>query len=459
MLIQSINPLNGELAYSYASFSKEEIDEKLEKSDATFELWSRTTFEERKELVLAIAHVLQHKKKYLARVMAEEMGKLFKDGIAEIEKCVSLCEYYAEYSESFLADEVVETEASKSYYCYRPLGALLAIMPWNFPFWQVFRCAIPTIMAGNTVLLRHSSLVPECAMLIEKIFHEAGAPDGLFQTLLVEDEWVEKCIAHPAVKAVSFTGSTRVGKIIASISGKYLKRTVLELGGSDPYIILEDADISHAVKTCVASRIVNSGQSCIAAKRFIVVQKVYDEFLNKFIEEMGRLSIGSPTADRTDIGPLASIGHRENLHDQVQESIALGAKVLLGGHRPNNAGAYYAPTILVDVAPGMPAFDEELFGPVAAIIKAEDEVDAIMLANQSSYGLGAAIFSRDIDYAETVGRELIDVGAVFINEAVRSDVRLPFGGVKQSGYGRELSKLGIREFCNIKTVYIANSAK
>ncbi len=455
MLIQSINPLTGDVAYTHEAFSEEKLEEVLDISEKAFELWSRSSFPERSALINRVADVLEKDKKHLARVMAEEIGKLYRDGVAEIEKCIWLCRYFAEHAESYLADKIVETEARKSYYCYRPLGAVLAVMPWNYPFWQVFRCAVPAIMAGNTVLLRHSLLVPECAVEIENIFLKADAPQGVFQTLLVEDSLTEYCIAHPSVQAVTFTGSTRIGRMIASWSGKYLKRTVLELGGSDPYIVLRDANISHAVQTCINARIVNSGQSCIAAKRFIVVEKIYDEFVRKFIEKMSHLSLGSPLADRTDIGPLASIRHRDRLHQQVKDSIELGAKIRLGGYKANNPGAYYSATVLTEVRPGMPAFDEELFGPVAAVIKAEDEVDAIMLANQSSYGLGAAIFSEDTEYAEKIGRELVESGMVFINEAVRSDPRLPFGGVKHSGYGRELSKEGIRSFCNVKTILIS----
>ncbi|HUH75407.1 MAG TPA: NAD-dependent succinate-semialdehyde dehydrogenase [Chitinophagales bacterium] len=455
MSIQSINPATGFEAYSFPSLNEEELEEYLNVSKRSFEIWSRTSFSERSELILNVAQILEKKKSHLARLMAEEMGKLYASGIAEIEKCIYLCRYFADKAEDMLQDTLVSTEARKSYISYRPLGIVLTVMPWNFPFWQVLRCAIPAIIAGNTVLLKHSSLVPACALEIEKIFKEANAPVGVFKTLLIHSDQTEKCIAHDAVSAVSFTGSTEAGKIIASLAGKYLKKCVLELGGSDPYIVLKDADISQAVKICVKSRITNSGQSCIAAKRFIIDHTIYDVFLKKFVEEMDKLVMGFPMAEPTNIGPMASLKLRDELHTQVLESVKLGAKIELGGKIPHNAGAFYSPTVLSNVQPGMPAFNEELFGPVAALIKAEDEVDAIMLANDSVFGLGAAIFSRDIEYAEKVGKELIEAGSVFINEAVRSDPRLPFGGIKMSGFGRELSSFGIKEFCNIKTVYVA----
>jgi succinate-semialdehyde dehydrogenase/glutarate-semialdehyde dehydrogenase len=455
MFIQSINPATGFEAYSFQSLNDEDLEEFLNVSKRSFEIWSRSSFDERSDLILNVAQLLEKKKSHLARLMAEEMGKLYASGIAEIEKCIFLCRYFAEHSESMLQDTLVETEARKSYIAYRPLGTVLAVMPWNFPFWQVLRCAIPAILAGNTVLLKHSSLVPACAVEIEKIFKEANAPAGVFKTLLIHNDQTEKCIAHDSVSAVSFTGSTEAGKVIASLSGKYLKKCVLELGGSDPYIVLKDADISHAVKICVQARITNSGQSCIAAKRFIIDQNIYDVFAKKFVEEMNKLVMGFPMAEPTNIGPLASMKLRDQLHAQVKESVKMGAKIETGGMIPPNSGAFYPPTVLSNVQPGMPAFNEELFGPVAALIKAEDEVDAIMLANDSVFGLGAAIFSRDIDYAENIGKELVEAGSIFINEAVHSDPRLPFGGIKMSGFGRELSSFGIKEFCNIKTIYVS----
>lgn len=455
MLIKSINPATGFESYSFNTVNSEELNELINISGRTFEVWSRSGFEERGELVYRIAQILEKKKIHLARLMAEEMGKLYSSGIAEIEKCARLCHYYAEHAEEMLQDESISTEAKKSYISYKPLGVVLVIMPWNFPFWQVIRCAIPAIMAGNTVVLKHSSLVPACAVEIEKIFKEADAPAGVFKTLLIHNTQVEDCVAHPYISAVSFTGSTDAGREIAALAGQYLKKSVLELGGSDPYIILNDADIPHAVKECVQSRILNTGQSCISAKRFIIEKGIYDIFQKKFIEEMSKLIMGFPMAEPTHLGPMASLELRDQLHQQVMKSVSLGAKIELGGFKPPNSGAFYPPTILSNVQPGMPAFDEELFGPVAALVKAEDEVDAIMLANDSSFGLGAAIFSRDLEYAEKVANGLIDAGVVFVNEMVKSDPRLPFGGIKMSGYGREMSKIGIREFCNVKTIYIA----
>lgn len=455
MLIKSINPATGFESYSFNSISSEELFEEINISGRTFDVWSRSSFEERSELAYRVAQILEKKKVHLARLMAEEMGKIYSSGIAEIEKCARLCQFYAEHAEGMLQDEEIATEAKKSYVTYKPLGVILAVMPWNFPFWQVIRCAIPAIMAGNTVVLKHSSLVPACAVEIEKIFREADAPAGVFKTLMIPSAQVEECIAHPYVTAVSFTGSTEAGRKVAALAGQYLKKSVLELGGSDPYIILNDADIPLAVKECVNSRILNTGQSCISAKRFIIVKEVYDTFQKKFIEEMGKLIMGFPMAEPTHLGPMASLELRDELHQQVLKSVSMGAKIELGGFKPANSGAFYPPTVLSNVQPGMPAFDEELFGPVAALVKAEDEVDAIMLANDSSFGLGAAIFSRDIEYAERVANGLIDAGSVFVNEMVKSDPRLPFGGIKMSGYGREMSKAGIREFCNVKTIYVA----
>lgn len=455
MKIESVNPATGELAFSYPALSNEVLQESLEVSGRIFEWWSRSSFKERSELLLRVAQILEDKKVFYARLMAEEMGKLYTAGIAEIEKCAWVCRYYATEAEAMLKDEWVPTGARKSYISYRPLGSVLAVMPWNFPFWQVFRFAAPAIMAGNTILLKHASNVPACAVEIEKIFRDAGAMGGVFQTLLISSREVEQCIAHPAVKAVTLTGSTDAGRKVAALCGKYLKKCVLELGGSDPYIILHDADLAVAVKSCVSARLVNAGQSCVAAKRFIIDKQIYDEFRQRFMEEMRKIVLGFPMAERTQLGPMASVALRDELHEQVQRSVAMGAQLDVGGYIPQGMGAFYPATVLSNVQPGMPAFDEELFGPVAALISAQDEADAIMLANDSSFGLGAAIFSRDTEYAEKVGRELLDCGMVFINESVRSDPRLPFGGIKDSGYGRELSHFGIREFTNIKTMYVA----
>lgn len=455
MKIQSVNPATGAPAFSYDALPDDLLQESLEVSGRTFEWWSRSSFQERSKLLLNVADILEEKKTFYARLMAEEMGKLQAAGIAEIEKCVAVCRYYAQHAPEMLKDEQVATEARKSFISYRPLGSILAVMPWNFPFWQVFRFAAPALMAGNTILLKHASNVPACAVEIEKAFRDAGSMGGLVQTLLIPASKVEACIAHSAVKAVTFTGSTEAGRMVAALAGQHLKKCVLELGGSDPYIILHDADIQSAVKTCVAARLVNAGQSCVAAKRFIIDAQVYDQFRQRFIDEMQKIILGFPMAERTQLGPMASVSLRDELHQQVLKSIEMGAVLETGGNIPPNPGAFYPATVLSDVKKGMPAFDEELFGPVAALIKAKDEADAIMLANDSEFGLGAAIFSRDIEYAEEVGKELIDAGMVFVNDYVRSDPRLPFGGLKKSGYGRELSYFGIREFCNIKTVFVS----
>ena len=455
MKIESINPATGFPAFSYDALTDDVLMESLAVSGRAFDWWSRTSFQERSELLNRVADILESKKTYFARLMAEEMGKLYASGIAEIEKCAWVCRHFASHGEALLQSETIATEARKSYVSFKPLGAILAVMPWNFPFWQVFRFAAPAIMAGNTILLKHASNVPACAVEIEKIFRDAGAISGLFQTLLIHTSKVETCLSHPVVKAVTLTGSTEAGREIGAMAGHYLKKCVLELGGSDAYIILKDADLPFAVKTCVQSRLINSGQSCVSAKRFIVDAAVYDVFRKRFTDEMNKVILGFPMADRTELGPLASIQQRDRLHDQVLRSVKMGAVLETGGQIPPSNGAFYPATVLSNVKKGMPAFDEELFGPVAAIIKAEDEADAIMLANDSVFGLGAAIFSRDIEYAEEVGRELLDVGMVFINEMVKSDPRLPFGGIKESGFGRELSSWGIREFTNIKTVYIA----
>jgi succinate-semialdehyde dehydrogenase/glutarate-semialdehyde dehydrogenase len=382
------------------------------------------------------------------------MGKILKEGRAEAEKCAWVCDYYAENAEGFLLDEVIKTDAAKSFVACRPLGVVLAVMPWNFPFWQVFRFAAPAIMAGNVGLLKHASNVPGCALAIENVFRKAGFPSGVFQTLLVGGPRVDSIIENPLVKAVTLTGSTPAGRAVAAKSGAMLKKTVLELGGSDPYVVLPDADIDAAVSTCVTSRLINAGQSCIAAKRFVVVDAVYDDFLERFVDEMSGKRVGDPRDPEADIGPQARHDLRNELHAQVQKSIDTGARRLLGGEIPNGEGAYYPPTILADVLPGMPAYDEELFGPVASVIRAADEADAIRIANDSAFGLGAAVFSGDPSRAERIARDEIEAGCCFVNEFVRSDPRLPFGGIKESGYGRELSHHGIREFVNVKTVYV-----
>ena len=399
------------------------------------------------------AAILRERKPDLAQLMAAEMGKPLKQGTAEVEKCAWVCDYYAASAEAHLAPEVVKTEAARSYVAFEPLGVVLAIMPWNFPFWQVFRFAAPSLMAGNVGVLKHASNVPGCALAIQEIFLQAGFPEGAFRTLLIGSEHVKGLIENPHVRAVTLTGSTPAGKAVAAQAGGVLKKTVLELGGSDAYLVLEDADLETAAETCVNSRLINAGQSCIAAKRFIVVEPVFDAFTARFVALMRGKKMGDPLADGTDLGPQARHDLRDGLHKQVLASIEQGATLLLGGTIPPGAGAYYPPTVLTDVKPGMPAYEEELFGPVAALLRAKDEADAVRIANDSVFGLGAAVFTRDTARGERVARA-IEAGATFVNSLVASDPRLPFGGIKESGYGRELGVFGIREFVNVKTVYV-----
>ena len=385
--------------------------------------------------------------------MALEMGKPLKQGVAEAEKCAFGCDYYADAAEAHLAPEIIKTDASKSYVAFEPLGVILAVMPWNFPLWQVYRFAAPALMAGNVGVLKHASNVPGCALIIEEIFAQAGFPSGTFRTLLIGSAQVKAVIEHPLVRAVTLTGSTPAGKAVAAQAGAVVKKTVLELGGSDPYIVLEDADLDHAVQTCVASRLINSGQSCVNAKRFIIVEPLLQAFTERLVALMKTKKMGDPLADGTDVGPQARADLRDELHRQVRESVAKGATVLLGGEIPSGKGSYYPPTVLANVKPGMPAYHEELFGPVASIIKAKDEQDAVRIANDSIFGLGAAVFTKDLARGERLARNL-DAGCTFVNALVASDPRLPFGGIKESGYGRELGSYGIKEFVNMKMVYI-----
>lgn len=382
------------------------------------------------------------------------MGKPLKQGIAEIEKCASVCDYYAENAQKFLQQETVKTDASKSYISFQPLGVILAVMPWNFPFWQVFRFLAPALMAGNCGVLKHASNVPGCAIAIEDIIKEAGFPTHVFQTLLIESSAVSRVIENPFIKAVTLTGSIPAGQKVAQKAASLLKKTVLELGGSDAYLILEDADLELTAETCVNSRLINSGQSCIAAKRFIVLKEIEENFIRLFKEKMAAKVMGDPLDEKTQIGPQARVDLRDQLHEQVLKSISQGAKCILGGKIPEGNHAFYPPTILTNVKKGMPAYDEELFGPVASIISAEDEKEAIFIANDTVFGLGAAVFSTDIARAENIAEKKIQAGSCFVNALVKSDPRLPFGGINQSGYGRELSPYGIKEFVNIKTVYV-----
>lgn len=454
MKITAINPASNEKLKVYDAYSDEKAGEKIQQTHNAWLQWRTSSHSERSRLLTAMAKVLQQRKTELAKLITAEMGKPLKQGITEIEKCAAVCDYYAANAESFLKEQLIETDASKSYVTFQPIGVVLAVMPWNFPFWQVFRFLAPALAAGNCGVLKHASNVPGCALVIEDIVKEAGFPPHVFQTLLISNTQVEKVIENEYIKAVTLTGSNAAGEKVAQKAGSLIKKTVLELGGSDAYIVLADADLEKAAEICVNSRLINNGQSCIAAKRFIVEQPVEAEFTRLFLQKMSAKKMGDPLLDDTDIGPQARTDLRNELHKQVQASIGKGAKCILGGEIPQGPGAYYPATILTHVKPGMPAFDEELFGPVAAIISAANEEEAISLANQSNFGLGGAVFTQDIKRGELIAATKLEAGSCFVNAGVKSDPRLPFGGIKQSGYGRELGLFGIHEFVNIKTVFI-----
>ncbi len=462
MPIRSINPATEEVVKTFPEMTEGEVDHALQKAQEAFKKWQEVSIYERAALVKKVAEVLREHKNEYSRLQTLEMGKPIAQGPSGLEKCAWACEVAGEMGPEWLKQEMVTTEAQKSYVRFDPLGVILAVMPWNFPFWQFFRFGAGALVAGNAIILKHASNVPQCALAIQDIFAKAGAPEGLVQTLLVGSDTVDSLIADPRIAAVTLTGSTSAGEKVASTAGRYLKKCVLELGGSDPFIVLSDADIEKAAQVAVQARTINSGQSCIAAKRFIVVKDVAEEFTNRFVQAMSALVVGDPMDEKTQIGPLARKDLVDELDRQVQSSVAKGAKVLCGGkRRPGlrmsggqaSVGYFYEPTVLSDVKPGMPAYDEELFGPVASVIVAQDEDDAVRIANDSIYGLGAAIWTRDTAKAEKLARQL-ECGAVFINDFVKSDPRLPFGGVKQSGYGRELGVFGMREFTNIKTVVV-----
>lgn len=455
MSLETINPATGERVREYDAMDDAQVDGIIENTHAAHENWRQRSFAERAELMRRAAEILRERKRRYAELMAEEMGKPVKGGESEVEKCAWVCDFYADKAEVFLAPEALESDGSRARIVYQPLGVVLAVMPWNFPLWQVFRFAAPGLMAGNGGLLKHASNVCGSALAIEEVFRDAGFPEHLFRTLLIGSDKVARVLENPLVAAATLTGSTPAGRAVASKAGEELKKTVLELGGSDPYVVLEDADLDLAVETCVTSRLINSGQSCIAAKRFIVVEPVREAFQQRFTEMMEAKTMGDPMDESNDLGPQAREDLRDELHQQVRDSVDQGAELLLGGEIPDGDGAYYPPTVLANVSPGMPAYDEELFGPVAAIIAAEDEADAIRIANDTVFGLGAAIFTRDDEKGERIAAEQLQAGCCFVNAFVKSDPRLPFGGIKQSGYGRELSHLGIREFVNTKTVYVA----
>ena len=454
MAIASINPATGEKLKEFKPHDDAHIEKTLRQASAAFEKHRREPFPRRADLMMSVATLLDREKKELARIITLEMGKLFGDSVAEIDKCLRGCRYYAENAERFLEDEPAQTTARRSYVHYEPMGPVLAIMPWNFPFWQVFRFAAPALMAGNVGILKHAANVPQCALAIEQLFCRAGFEEGIFQTLLIEAEQTEKVIVDPRIKAVTLTGSERAGSIVSSIAAREIKKSVLELGGSDPFIVMPSADFALAVSTAVKARTINTGQSCIAAKRFFIADKIYDKFLEQFVDQMRSLKVGDPFDEATEIGPLANEHILKGVHDQVQKSIAMGAKLLTGGNRIAGPGFFYEPTVLVDVPKDAPAFREEVFGPVAAVFRVRNAEEAIELANDSTFGLGASAWTNDETEQELFASEL-QSGMVFINSMVASDPRLPFGGIKRSGFGRELGAAGIREFMNAKTIWIA----
>lgn len=457
MLITSINPSTEEVIASYEEMTREELLETVKASQQDYNEWRELSFNERSRFVHNLAGLLRSEKPQLAELITREMGKPLREAEAEVEKCAWVCEFYADKADQFLSPEFIETEAQKSWVAFQPLGLVLAIMPWNFPLWQVFRFAAPAVMAGNGCLVKHAPNVTGCALAIEELFQKAGFPENLYRTLLISIEEqnarVGELINHPDVRAVTLTGSTGAGRKIAEKAGSALKKTVLELGGSDPYIILEDADLDEAINACVFSRLQNAGQSCIAAKRYLVADSIKSEFEQKLVENLSKKVVGDPMEPGTDIGPMARGDLRDQLHEQVEQSVAKGAKVLIGGKKPARKGYFYPPTVLTDLTSSMPVYHEETFGPVASVISFQTDQHAIEIANNSPYGLGSAVFSKNLERAQELASQ-IEAGGCFINSMVKSDPRLPFGGIKDSGYGRELSYFGIREFVNIKTVYI-----
>jgi succinate-semialdehyde dehydrogenase / glutarate-semialdehyde dehydrogenase len=456
MALKSINPATGKQIAEYDEMTGPQAAEAIEAAHRAYLAWRTTSFAERAKPMRETARLLRARAGQYGRLMAEEMGKPITGALAEVEKCAGACDYFAEHAETFLAPEPIPIEgAESSFVAFQPIGVVLAVMPWNFPFWQVFRFLAPGLMAGNAGVLKHASNVPGCALAIEDLIRHAGFPDDLFRTLMIGSRAVERVIEHPCIRAVTLTGSDAAGRAVARKAGECLKKTVLELGGSDPYLVLEDADVERAAALSTKARLINSGQSCIAGKRFIVVEALRERFETLFAEKMQAAVIGDPMDEVAEVGPMARHDLRDALHKQVEDSIAMGARLLCGGKIPDGPGAYYPPTVLADVRKGMPAYDEEIFGPVAAVIVAKDEADAVAIANDSRFGLGAGIITADLARGEKLAVEAIEAGAVFVNGAVGSHVALPFGGVKSSGYGRELSHYGIKEFVNIKTVVVA----
>jgi succinate-semialdehyde dehydrogenase/glutarate-semialdehyde dehydrogenase len=453
MAIATVNPATGQLVKSFEPLTDSQIEEKLQRAADTFSKYRRVPFAERARMMLKAGAILENEKESYARIMTTEMGKTLRSAVDEAVKCAWVCRYYAENAERFLADEVVETSASRSYIRYQPLGAVLAVMPWNFPFWQVMRFAAPALMAGNVGLLKHASIVPQSALMIEDLFRKAGFPEGAFQTLLIGSQKVEKILDDPRVAAATLTGSEGAGVQVGMAAARRIKKVVLELGGSDPFIVMPSANLEDAVSTAVKARIFNNGQSCIAAKRFIVAEEIADEFERKFVSKMEALKVGDPFDEKTELGPLATADGVTDLDRDVQKTIKAGARVLTGGKPLQRPGNFYAPTVLTNIPKDSPAYREELFGPVASVFRAKDLDHAIQIANDSRFGLGASAWTNDKNERERFINDL-ESGMVFINRMVASDPRIPFGGVKWSGHGRELGAHGIREFTNIKTVWI-----
>jgi succinate-semialdehyde dehydrogenase/glutarate-semialdehyde dehydrogenase len=450
----AVNPATGQALTTHRATAPDQVDTIVRAAHAAHTAWRDTAFAERAECLRALGRLLRERKDAYARLMAEEMGKPITQAVAEAEKCATAADYYAEHGASFLAPVPVQTDASKSYWTYRPLGVVLAVMPWNFPFWQVIRFATPAVAAGNAGILKHASNVPGCAEALETLFRDAGFPADLFRSVYVSGTRAGDLIEHELIRGVSITGSVQAGRSVAERAGSVLKKCVLELGGSDPSVVLADADLDTAVPSCVRGRMINNGQSCIAAKRFVVVEEVADAFTERFVAGMRSIEMREPLDPDSELGPMATVELRDELHAQVTRSVAGGATLALGGEVPDRDGAWYPPTVLTDVRPGTPAYEEELFGPVATILRAKDEADAVRIANDTVFGLGAAVYTSDREKGERIAADLLEAGNCFVNGIVKSDARLPFGGVKDSGYGRELSPLGIHEFTNVKTVWV-----
>jgi succinate-semialdehyde dehydrogenase/glutarate-semialdehyde dehydrogenase len=448
------NPATGEPGRSYAPHDLQQALSLAKNAHVAQQEWRSTSFEERSRVMKKAASLLRSRRDTLAALMTEEMGKTVDEGRAEIDKCAGHCDFFAEEASVFLARENIDIGGPQAFVTYNPLGVVLAIMPWNFPFWQAIRFAAPALMAGNGAILKHASNVPGCALAIEEIFRDAGFPDALFRTVLLPSSEIERLIESDDIAAVTLTGSVAAGRAVAAAAGKALKKTVLELGGSDAYLVLADADVEAAAKVAAAARMVNGGQSCIAGKRFIVVPQIREAFERAFVEAMRVYEMGDPAREGTKLGPMQSTHARDEIHAQVEKSVQGGARILLGGEVPDRRGAYYPATVLTNVKPGQPAHDDEVFGPVAAIIEARDEEDAIRIANASEFGLGSGVLTRDLARGEAIAAERLEAGLSFVNANVKSDPRLPFGGVKHSGYGRECGRFGIHEFVNVKTVVV-----